>query len=163
MNTPNLLKVLGCVTLVTFLICTTACSPEGIYGTEVVDESNGAILTPEQYQAEYEETVASFPERLPDGFEFNERPPRLEGDVGASLGTASAYFQWYCGWADVYFNDQNVDQQRVALEELYKFGTTDWALQHFDDPENIWNKMLDQAQMGDPSMLKNMTSADCNL
>lgn len=143
------------------LISASGCSNTPTGGETQVDSQSEGILSPAQYQAEYEAAVANFPERLPEGFKFVESPPVLEGEIASSLGTSSAYFQWYCVWAEVYLTVPDPGQKNMAMEELRKYPTTEWATQHFEDPDGVWEKMLDAAELGDPSELKTMSSSDC--
>lgn len=154
-------RISVCWTLPALLLTLAACSSTP--ADESDDAQRDGVISAGQYQREYDETVANFPERLPEGFEFVESPPRIDGEIASSLGTASAYFQWYCAWADIYLTTPDDSDKNVAMEELRKYPTTDWAVKHFEDPDGVWEQMLDAAELGDPSELKSMSSSDCEV
>lgn len=118
-------------------------------------------LTQSEYQAEYQDTVAQFPELLPDGFEFRDEAVPMEGDIESSLGAADAYFQWSCAWSEVLLEDPNGELRTVAIDELRKFPNTAWGVSNFQDPDNVWGKLLDSAELGDLSPLKETHETDC--
>jgi hypothetical protein len=141
------------------LLALTACVPS--YDPADHSESSDNIITTEEYQEEYGKAVADFPEQLPEGFVFDKEPPPLEGDIVRNTGTGAAYFQWYCAWGKVYLTTQAPEQKSDAMKELRKWPKTEWALKNFEDPDGLWDQMLDAAELGDLSDLKSFYAGDC--
>ncbi|WP_157834236.1 hypothetical protein [Leucobacter sp. PH1c] len=145
--------------LVLILAGTTACTGEapGEPGTET------RFISAREWTAEYERTVASFPERLPEGFQFAEHPSPPRGQIAESLGEAEAYFQWYCAWLGLALESSDSAVRAEGMTQLRRFPETSWAVDHLEDPDGVWEQTLESAELGDLGGLAEFHRTDCVL
>lgn len=139
------------------------CLGSGNEDSDAKSRDEGGFISQREWELEYHRTVESFLEKLPLGFQFAENPTPPEGQIAASLGVAEAYFQWYCAWLEIYVEDPGEGSQREALEQLRRFQHTEWGREHVDDPDGVWDKTLDAAELGDRSGVKEFYETDCGL
>jgi len=147
---------LGAVTagVASLLLAVTACSSPA-------EPDQQRIVDSDQYVALYREVVEDFPEELPEGIELPDEPPALEGDIGRGNAAGAAYFYWNCSWEDVYLNAPDADAKAKAMEQMRKLPSTDWALTYWTDPDGVWTKLLDAAELGDLTELRQFYESDC--
>lgn len=121
--------------------------------TEFVDSAG--------YVEEYRHSVAAFTETLPEGVDFPETPPPLEGNIEKSVGNAMAHFFWLCSWEAKYLSEDSTEEQLEALEQIKRFADTDWAQVNYDDSSGAWANAIEYAELGDPSELRAFHESDC--
>jgi len=136
------------------LVATTACSPSS-------PSDDQRVINSKEYLALYKDVAANFPEHLPPGVVLPADPPPMEGDIGRGNAAAAAYFYWSCAWEDVYLNGTDPTTKSTAMAQLRKFPTTEWALTYWTDPDGVWPKLLDVAQLGDLTDLRQFYESDC--
>ncbi|MFV0373323.1 hypothetical protein [Microbacterium sp.] len=116
----------------------------------------------EEYIAIYQEFVTRFPEPMPEGVDFPLEPPDLGPNmIGLGNAEGAAYFHWNCAWMDVYLTDTDAATRDRAMEQLRAFPTTEWALKYVEDPENGYLGVLDEAELGDLSGLREVYVSGC--
>jgi hypothetical protein len=111
---------------------------------------------------EYDQTVQSFPQKLPPGIQYPSQPPSsvLQPDVQAQDGVGASFvaFYWLCAWEANYlhaFSSNDEKQEHTALASLSKWPTIPFYQEHIVDPTNAWEaNVLDPAKLGDPSGVK---------
>lgn len=145
------------VALTLTLAATTACS--GSHENHTVGTER--VLTSKEYVELYQQIVASFPQELPTGVTLPDEPPHMDGNIGDGNAGAVAYFFWNCAWEDVYLSSQDPEAQATAMDNMRTFQSTDWALAHYSDPDGIWDKALDAAELGDLTQLRGWYDSDC--
>lgn len=124
-------------------------------------ESEG-VVDSAKYVELYQETVADFPEKMPDGVGFPEEPPAMSGDIGIGNAAGAAYFQWNCAWTDVYLTDDDPDVRAEAMEQLERFPHTEWGMNYLEDPDGIWDGWLQAAVLGDLTPLRETYETGCD-
>jgi hypothetical protein len=148
--------------------CSAPVEPDVVAAPRVDSE---AFLGPEEAGAEYLETIADFPEPLPHGQDFPTTvPAQLNEDAnhGFGAGKAPAYLYWRCAWSHEYlvaFNNGDQAQMTTVLEVLARWPQTVFYRDHvIEQPGAGWQEMvIEPAQRGDPTMMRQMDSADCQL
>ena len=129
--------------------------------TSPADETSG-FTGYEGYVEIYTETVASFPETMPEGVNFPSSPPELGGSIGKGNGIAAAYFFWQCAWEDAYLKTTDPETKSEAMLQLRRVPETVWASQYLEDPDDIWLQVLAEAELGDPSALREFYENGCS-
>lgn len=116
----------------------------------------------EGYVEIYKKTVANFPEAMPEGVTFPKLPPEMGGSIGKGNGAGAAYFYWQCAWEDIYLHSPDIELKQIAITQLRRFPETSWAAKNLEDPEGLWDQLLDEAELGDPSILGEFYQNGCS-
>lgn len=140
-------------------LCLTGCSDPG-------DAEGGAASMAEGYVSfdamvvEYETFQKELP--LPDGVEYYEQiRPEDSTEYGVGVGEGDAYAQYMCQWSRAYLEAGEVSDQAgtdAAMKAL-KAEMDNPATRFY--PEGGYRDFIAEAELGDPTQLKALVSANC--
>lgn len=147
------------------LVALSGCTPSG--GMVAIDDDSESVsrfMNWDKANREYRKTVSAFPFELKNGDRFpqdmtktgstdeNGDPVLYERGSGAS----QAYFFWMCSVEkDILDHAQSDPQQaQTSVAELRRVLDTDWYQAHVEDPDRRFANVLDAAELGDMSGLK---------
>ncbi|QAY59675.1 hypothetical protein ET475_06495 [Microbacterium protaetiae] len=142
------------VALIGISATTIACTPRH-------DGQSERVIDSAEYVHIYKATIQDFPEPLPARIAFPDEPPHMEGDIGIGNAAGAAYFYWVCSWEDVFLTATTDTERHEAAAHLSDFPNTTWGLSHYDDSEGIWKKLVESAELGDLTELRQFYRSDC--
>jgi hypothetical protein len=135
-------------------------------GSDARPESGQKLLTYDEMVREYREKVSGYPDPLPSGVRFPDRPRPPEQDTlyekGEGVVTADAF--WICAWTGEWLKSRRTDTPRAdaAMGWLDKAAETEFMTNHYHDPDNIWGEeILGKAKLGDITNLSDYYANGC--
>lgn len=135
------------------------CSASGDTEREAASRADGYVSF-DAMVAEYEAFQEELP--LPDGVEYYEqiRPAEPE-EYGIGVGEGAAYSEYMCQWSRAYLEAGEVSDQAgtdAAMKAL-KAEMDNPATRFY--PEGGYRDFIAEAELGDPTQLKSLVSANC--
>lgn len=140
-------------------VCLVGCSASGDTEREAASRADGYVSF-DAMVAEYEAFQEELP--LPDGVEYYEqiRPAEPE-EYGIGVGEGAAYSEYMCQWSRAYLEAGEVSDQAgtdAAMKAL-KAEMDNPATRFY--PEGGYRDFIAEAELGDPTQLKSLVSANC--
>lgn len=135
-------------------------------GSATADTSG--LLTWDQMNTEYRNMVESFPFALPSGVSFPGSAPAPMGQdeqlYETGVGGMQAYFFYKCAEEDIALTYQTSDTQRAekALDALVGLTKDGFWNQHVLDADGEYVELVNQARLGDYSVLADLHSNGCS-
>jgi hypothetical protein len=144
----------GCLVL-------TSCRSSG------TDSSSGNdFLTWGQANQEYQNTVNSFPYSLPSGIAFpvdvSQSPDA--GQYQRGWAEMQAYIFAECAYQTIVVANETTDMTAAlsALDDAQRIHNSPGFQAHFDDPDGVWNSIVDKARLGDFATFNQFFQSDCD-